>query len=258
MPNIESFVGKNPVSVPIGAVGSPIEDRTCLIFGSYFAHWLRYALSDKLADLGGQTSKADEDYSDACPAANVFPYSNENVWPQNPKPALYLWQGGPAKTVRKTLAYNLRQRTINIVWIYCEIRSPDEGPARSGLTAAVDAILRRAEFRGSHPTWSYTDADRTYPAGTSAGRVAGVHEWELGELTPGILAPIVDFQPEGRDQIFYPALMGTLMVWERIGADSFDKMTDANTESTIEVNTSESGGFVEEPLTIAQTIVLTP
>lgn len=258
MPTIESFVGGNRVPIPVNSIGDPIEDRTCLVLGSYLAHWLRYALNDKLADLGGQTNASDEDYSDACPETNVFPYAYENIWPQNPKPALYVWQGGPAKTIRKTLAYSLRQRTLNVVWVYCQIRSPDEGAARSGLPTAVDSIFRRAEFRGSHPTWSYVDSDRTYPAGMNAGRVANLHDWGLGDFTMGKLAPIVSFQPEGRDQIYYPAVMGTIDVWERIGADSFDRQTDANAESSIEVTTYEDGGFVGEPLTISESIVVVP
>jgi hypothetical protein len=63
---------------------------------------------------------------------------------------------------------------------------------------------------------------------------------------------------EGPEQNFYPALMGTITIWERIGADSFDRQTDANVESTIEVNASENGGFVEEPITIGTTVVSHP
>jgi hypothetical protein len=258
MPSVTTNIGLQTIPYPVGSIGSPIEDRTSLVFLSYFAHWIRKGLDAKLADLGGQTAATDEVYTSACPATNLYPYSHESVWPHNPKPALYIWWAGPSKTIPKTLVYSLRERTLNLVWIYCQVNSPDEGAARAGLGAAVDAILRLAEFRGSHPTWSYTDSERTYPAGMNAGRVAGVHDWKLGDLTAGMFAPVPSFQAEGREQNFYPAVVGSLTVWERIGADTFDRMTDANAEARIQVNTSENGGFVQEPVTIAEVVIPNP
>jgi hypothetical protein len=256
MSSVDSYVGATPIPYPIGDTGSAIADHAANVFLSYFGHWLRESLDDKLTDLGG-TKIADETPTSACPVANQFAYAHENVWPQNPKPALYLWWDGNSKTTPKTLAYDLRERVLNFTWIYTQSRTP-KSTARTGLLAAVDAILRRAHFKGNHPTWSYTDSERTYPTGMSVGRVAGVHEWMLGQVNTGRFAPVADFQAEGREQNYYPALIGTLTIWERIGADSFDRQSDANTETTIEINTSENGGFVEEPVTVAGLVVLKP
>lgn len=258
MSSVDSFVGATPIPYPVGDVGSHLVDHAVLVFLSYFGHWLSESLDDKLLDLKG--SKLDnETPTAACPAANRFPYSHEIVWPQNPRPALYLWWDGNAQTTPKTLSYDLRQRVLNFTWIYCQQRMPKSN-ARAGLLAAVDATIRRAVFRGSHPTWSYSDATTTYPVGMSAGRVAGIHEWQIGQTQTGRFAPVPDTvgATEGPEQNYYPALMGTLMIWERIGADSFDRQEDANAESTIEICTNENGGFVEEPLTIAEVVVSNP
>lgn len=258
MSSVDSYVGATPIPYPVGDTGSPIVDHAVAVFLSYFGHWLRAGLNDKLADLGG-TKLGSETPTSACPIANQFAYSHETIWPQNPRPALYLWWDGNSQTVSKTLAYDLRQRVLNFTWIYTQIRTP-KSAARNGLSAAVDAIFRRAVFRGSHPTWSYSDSERTYATGMSVGRVAGIHEWQLGQTQTGMFAPVPEVPGgrEGPEQNFYPALLGTLTIWERIGADSFDRQTDANAESTIRIDTSENGGFVEEPLTISESAVLVP
>lgn len=259
MSSVETYVGSTPIPYPEGFAPSALVDPVANAFLSYFGHWLRESLNDKLDSLGGQATDALDSYADACPVANRFPYAHENVWPNNPRPALYIWWSGQSQTIPKTLAYDLRQRTLEFAWIFSQIKQP-KSIARSGLLAAVDAVFRRAHSRGSHPTWSFVDFEGTaYPAGTSVGRVAGLHDWQLGQTQTGRFAPVASFGDDtGREQVFYPAITGQIVVWERIGADSFDRQEDANAESTIEVNTSENGGFVQEPLTIASTIVLTP
>jgi hypothetical protein len=259
MSSVASYVGATPIPFPAGSTPSPLSDPIVDAFLSYFGHWLRYGLNDKLASLGGQATDTADVYNDACPVANRFPYSHENVWPNNPRPALYMRFNGQAQMIQKTLSYSLRQRTIEFAWIFSLIKQP-KSVARSGLLAAVDDIFARAHDRGSHPTWTFTDFEGTvYPAGTNVGRVAGLHDWQLGPTQTGNFAPVASFGDDtGREQNFYPALVGTIVIWKRIGADSFDRQTDANTETTIEINTSENGGFVQEPLTIAETIVLKP
>ena len=259
MPSVESYLGSTPIPFPAGSTPTHLVDPIVEAFLSYFGHWLRYGLNDKLASLGGQASDAQDSYSDACPVANRFPYSHENVWPNNPRPALYMRFTGESTTVPKTLVYSLRQRKIEFAWIFSLIQQP-KSKARSGLANAVDAIFRRAKERGSHPTWSFTDFEGTvYPVGTNVGRVVGLHDWQLGPTQVGSMAPNVEYADNtGREQNAYPAVMGSIVVWERIGADSFDRQTDANAESALQVNTSEDGGFVEEPLTIADTIVVVP
>jgi hypothetical protein len=258
MSSVDSFVGATPVPYPVGDTGSPISDHAVNVLLSYVGHWLSESLDDKLLDLGG-SKLANETPTNACPVANRFAYSHETIWPQNPRPALYFWWDGNAQTVPKTLVYELRMRVLNFTWIYTQIRTP-KSAARNGLLAAVDATIRRAFFRGSHPTWSYSDGTTTYPAGMNAGRVAGLHEWQMGQTKAGMFAPTPEVPGgrEGPEQNFYPALMGTVTIWERIGSDSFDRQADANAETTIEVDTSENGGFVEEPLAIGTTVILHP
>jgi hypothetical protein len=251
-------VGANQIPYPVGAQGSAISDRAANAFLSYFGHWLRESLNAKLADLGGQTT-AKENYASAVPVGNQFPYDHENVWPQNNLPALYLWWNGGSKTIPKTLVYSLRERVLNFTWIFCELRSPKTF-ARAGLSAMIDAIFRQAHYDGTHPTWVYTDSERTYAAGTSVGKIAGVVDWQINEINTGKFAPVAEFQPEGREQSFYPACVGMLTIWERIGASSssLDRQADANAETRIQIDTSENGGFIEEPVTVAEVIVLVP
>jgi hypothetical protein len=258
MSSVDSYVGATPVPYPVGDEGSAISDHAVDVLLSYLGHWIAESLDDKLLDLGGQ-KLANETPTSACPVANRFAYSHETIWPNNPRPSLYLWWDGNAQTIPKTLVYELRQRVLNFTWIYTQIRTP-KSAARNGLLAAVDATIRRAFFRGSHPTWSYSDGTTTYPAGMNAGRVAGLYEWQMGQTKTGMFAPVPEVPGgrEGPEQNFYPALMGTITIWERIGADSFDRQTDANVESTIEVNASENGGFVEEPIAIGTAIVSHP
>lgn len=259
MSSAESYVGATPIPFPTGDAPSALSDPIVDAFLSYFGHWLRYGLNDKLASLGGQATDTADVYDDACPVANRFPYAHENVWPNNPRPALYMRFAGQGATVPKTLIYSLRQRTIEFAWIFSQIRQP-KSVARSGLLAAVDDTIARAFDRGSHPTWSFTDFEGTvYAAGTSVLRVAGLHAWQLGQTQTGNFAPVASFGDDtGREQTFYPALTGTITIWKRIGADSFDRQTDANAQTTIEVNTSENGGFVSDPLTIGSSVVLEP
>lgn len=255
MSSVDSFVGATPIPYPVGDTGSPISDHAANVLLSYFGHWLRASLNDKLLDLGG-SKIANETPTSACPIGNQFSYSHETIWPQNPKPALYLWWDGNAQTIHKTLCYDLRQRVLNFTWIYSQIRTP-KSAARNGLLAAVDATLRRAIRRGSHPTWSYSDGTQTYPAGMNAGRVAGLHEWEMGQTKSGMFAPVPEVPGgrEGPEQNFYPTLMGTVTIWERIGSDSFDKIADANAETQVEVTTSEDG---QDPLSLVEIVVPNP
>lgn len=258
MSSVESYLGATPIPFPPGSSPSPLVDPVVEALLSYFGHWLRYGLNDKLASLGGQ-SVSEDSYSDACPSANRFSYSHENVWPNNPRPALYMCFNGQSQTVTKTLAYSLRQRTIEFVWIFSLIQQP-KSTARAGLLSVVDAIFRRAYERGSHPTWGFTDFEGTvYPVGTNVGKVAGLYDWQLGQTMTGNFAPVASYGDDtGREQNAYPAMTGQIVVWERIGSDSFDRQTDANAESSIQIDTSENGGFVEEPLTIAEVLVLKP
>lgn len=237
MPNVSTTVGLQPIPFPTAGAGSPIEDRAAVVLGDYLAFWLRYALDAKLAEIGGANPDLDppETYSTAVASDAVFPYDPTKIWPRNPKPALYLWWNGRRRRLAKTMIYDLRERELSFVWIYCQSTSPDGGIARAGLTAAVDAVLARAEHRGRHPSWSYTG----YPANTLVSTVAGVHSWEIQQTEAGAYAPVVSSSSEGYESNFYPVVRGTILVRERVYDDQPEAPDDLNTDPAIVIGTNE-------------------
>lgn len=242
MPTMQTSVGGTTIPFP-AATGAPIEDRAVVVLLSYLSFWLRYALNDALAALGTTTDTADESYDDACPGANIFPYDPRDVWPQNPKPALYIWWNGQTREVPKTLVYSLRERGLGFMWIFSQITYPDGDPARAGIQAAVDAVFRRALERGRHPEWGYG----SFPVNSHAAIVAGIHGWKLLSSEPGMLAPVVEGNAAGHEQNVYPAVRGVIQVVERIYDDqplahpSGDDPSDVLLEQTFGIRTNELG-----------------
>lgn len=255
MPSLSTTVGAQPIPFPTAGAGTPIEDRAAVVLLDYLAFWLRYALDDKLAEIGGANPDLDppENYASACPAANLFPYDPAKIWPRNPKPALYVWWNGRRRRIPKTMVYDLRERELSFVWIYCQTTTPDGGVARSGLTAAVDAVLARAEHKGRHTGWSYG----TFPANTLVSTVAGLHSWEIGQTEPGAYAPVVSSSSEGYESNFYPVVRGTILVRERVYNDQPEAPDDLNTDPSVTIGTNEENP-AEEALDLYEIRIPTP
>lgn len=247
MPSVDTTIGGLTLPVPAGAASDPFADPACLALLDYLGFWLREMLNAKLASMGGPIT-GDENYADACPTTNRFPYDPMlgEVWRRNPKPALYIWWNGPSRTIPKTIAYDLRVRELALLWIFCECQAPENDEQRYGTLAGVDAVIKRAIHRQSHPNYGY-DGDAP---GTPIWRSMGAAEVKLGDMVPGKLAPIPDAS-ERRDSAlgqivnYYPAVRGTIVVSERVSADSLDDVDDLNTDMSMVVATNEEGDVLD-------------
>jgi hypothetical protein len=249
MPDVDTSFGKLVLPYPAGAESDPLIDPPVEVLLGYLGFWLRAMLNDKLASMGGGRPEAtDENYADACPVANRFPYDPfvGEIWRRNPKPALYCWWKGSSVTTPKTMVYDLRTRELGLLWVFCEVQAPRNDELRHGALAAVDAVITRAIRRGSHPGYGHGSDD----PGTPVWRSAGVAEIRLGQTTPGKLAPI----PEGLDRRdtspgqvtgYYQAVAGSIFVSERVPADSLRVPEDLNTDQTLTIATNEEGDVLD-------------
>jgi hypothetical protein len=245
MPSNETYIGGLELPIAAGAASDALPDPAALAILDYVGFWLRLMLDDKLAAMGGSVPErvATENYASACPSANVFPYNPMpgEIWRRNPKPALYCWWSGRSQTVQKTVAYRNRIRELSFAWIFCEVQAPANDELRYGTLSAVDGVIRLAIDEGWHPDWSYGD----YGAGTPLFRAAGAVEIAIGDSRPGVLAPIPETGARMNDspgQIlnYYPAVMGSFMVTERIGRRAPVDPDDMNFGMTQITKTNES------------------
>ena len=244
MPSNETSIGGLPLPVPAGAASDALPDPAALAILDYLGFWLRLMLNDKLASMGGSVpERPNENYANACPAANLFPYNPMpgEIWRRNPKPALYCWWSGRSQTVQKTLVVRNRIRELSFAWIFCEVQAPANDELRYGTLPAVDGIVRIAIDEGYHPGWSYGE----HATGTPLFRAAGAVEIAMGDSRPGVLAPIPETgvrmnDAQGQILNYYPAVMGSLMVTERIGRLPPADPEDVNFGMTFVTKTNES------------------
>lgn len=244
MPSNETNIGGLALPVPAGAASDPLPDPAALAILDYLGFWLRLMLNDKLVSMGGDVpERSDETYGDACPAANLFPYNPMfgEIWRRNPKPALYVWWSGRSRTEQKTIVQKQRVRELSLLWVFCEVQAPENDELRYGTMPAVDGVIRLAIEEGFHPDYGYGDD----APGTPLWRSAGAVDVVMGESRPGVLAPI----PEGGDRVaeargqilnYYPAVMGSIMVTERIGRRTPSDPEDVNFGMSLTTKTNES------------------
>lgn len=243
MPTVNTNVGGLAIPVPAGAASDPLLDPAVLPLLDYLAYWLRAMLNTKLASMGGTADVANQVYVDACPAANLFPYDPKQYWTHNPKPALYGWWGGPSIRRGQTIVYDVRERELQLMWVYSQLNGPAGDRARSGLAADVDAIFHRAHARGAHPSYGYNGA----APGTPIWKSMGVHSWEYVEGRPGALMETPSGSSraggisDGQAQTYYPAVMGRVIVRERIYNDTMVDPDDVNLDTRIAIVTNEEG-----------------
>lgn len=244
MPSNETYIGGLELPVAAGAASDALPDPAALAILDYLGFWLRLMLDDKLASMGGNVpERPEENYAGACPAANVFPYNPMpgEIWRRNPKPALYCWWSGRSQTVQKTLAYRNRIRELSFAWIFCEVQAPDNDELRYGTLAAVDGVIRLAIDEGYHPSYGYGDD----VPGTPLFRSAGAVEIVMGDSRPGVLAPLPDGgnrmdSAQGQILNYYPAVMGSFLVTERIGRRALVDPDDVNFGMSFATKTNES------------------
>lgn len=263
MPSPDTTFGGLPLPVPAGAASDSFPDPACDALLDYLGFWLREMLNAKLASMGGarpaRPGQPSEDPANACPVANVYAFDPMlgEVWRRNPKPAIYIWWNGQSKSTQKTIVYKLRERQLALLWVFVEVNSPEGDGKRYGTLAGVDAVIERAIDRGSHPSYGYDGAT----PGTPIWRSMGVDEIKIVDMVPGKLAPI-PAGGERRDAAvgqvinYYPAVRGTIVVSERVPADSLGA-DDLNVDMSMIVATNEEGDVLD-PLDVVEIIIPGP
>lgn len=257
----ETNLGLLPLPVPPGSAGDALPDPPVLALLDYLGFYLRTMLDPKLLSMGGDVpERPEESHASAAPAANLFPYNPEpgQIWRRNPKPALYLWWSGRARTEPKTIAYRNRVREISFLWIFCETQAPQNDEIRYGTLAAVDGILRLAIEEGYHPAYGYDGA----PLGTPIWRSAGLVDLAMGESQPGVLAPVPETgnrlnESPGQILNYYPAVRGSFTLAERVGRIPGDASPAVN-EGIVQTVTTNESAQAEGGATVVEIIVPGP
>lgn len=212
MATLVSKVGGQVLPVPVGAPHSDLADSTVVGLLDFLAFMLNEGLDPKLASMLGTTPAA------LAPAAS-FPYDPGAYFVRNPVPALYLWWDGTAKRSPWTLLYDLRVRTLNVMYVYDQVEAPAALTTRAGLLAAVDATFYRAAEHGFHPSYGYNGD----PPGTRLFISLGIKGWTYEGGQPGLAVAIPPEsqregfgESDGANQRGYLALRGTFTIYERV------------------------------------------
>lgn len=239
MPTTTSLVGATTLPVPAGALNAHLSDPLVTGLLDFLGFALKDALDAKLAQMQGTSA-------DACPTANRYDYDPGSVWVRNPVPALYVWWSGQSATVRETLLYSRRERTLGVMWVFDEIQYQDGAMARAGLCSIAAAAMERALDRGYHPAYGYGAAVAGTPLAYSLGPI-GTIAFESAGMAAGQLAPVPVSDPrpggggEGARVNFYPAVQGKIAVSERFGGFIPSDPDDVYGEARVDISTNENG-----------------
>lgn len=251
MPSVATIVGGTALPVSAGNPNSRIEDVVIDGLLAYLAHWIKWSLDAKLANLRGPDIIT---IDDACPAANRFALDPRAWWPHpliaTGKPGLWLWQRSSKRQPYSTV-YAFRERTLSLLYAFPETLIPRGAPPREGLLNAVDASIFRACERGAHPTFAYGGK----PAGTCFVHTVappGNFRWQYTEALIGFEAvgPTTGSgsgagfagAPEmGYEQYGFATLRGAIVTQEKILNDTLEDPADVNTGLTIGIGVNGQG-----------------
>jgi len=245
MPVPDSLVGGLQLPFPAGAVGSATNDPTVDLLLAWCGHWIKWALDARLAvqvGVGGV---------DACPVGGRHGWNPLDTWQREEiaKPALFIWHSEGQKSSVVTLGYDeYRQRTLDLLYVFGELDAPSGMDARAGLIPAVDAVLMRSFSRAWHPTFGYGVYPATTPLRSCLTGNPDDFDAKYEGGTVGLLAAIPGgaqrdgLSADGREQLVFPALKGTITVFERLDTDTFVTPDDDNgqLEAAIRTNTEVS------------------
>lgn len=234
-----SYVGALQLPVPAGEPNSRLADPTVRGLAAYLAFALRTDLNAKLTALLGMSA-------DACPEANVYWWDPNTTFVRDSFPSLYLWWPGQSRVFQKTHVHSHRERELFGMYIFEETTSPTGRRARSGLLAAVDAVLSKAAERGRDAAHTPLVAGAFH--GQSLANALNLANWDfLGSTQSQFLAevPGASSAPggpaEGHVKTGYPALLFKLQVEERIGDDVLPSSDVQDADLTMTIESHEQG-----------------
>ncbi len=229
--------------------GSPpyLRDPIADAFLDFFAFCLNDALNVQLAAMSPKNAEAvPTDVPTATPPLYYrHAYDPDKMWPQNPRPSLYVWR----KSDRVESYTTLKERevaTYGVFYVAQSLRIPGGGRHFAGIGAAVSRVLRFACDQGFHPDYGYDGA----PLGEQLHLSVGFQGWEVAEMQTGRAEVTPDKSGAAID--FYPIVSGQLRVWtiieqpipqEASGASSGDGVTPGNVggDMTVSIQTNGEG-----------------
>lgn len=242
MTSVATQVGALSIPLAAGAANSRFPDPLADALKAYIGHWIKWALDAKLAVIGGPDNVV---VSDACPTANRFSYDAGGWWVrtivETKKPGLWVW-GPRAKRTPYTILYELRERPMSFLYAFPDQLWPRGADTRSGLIDVVDAALRRAFDRGSHPTYQ----NDVQFAHTIAQVDSLALTFEDSETSLEFAAPQTGAGAGGRadgglQQYGIHTLRGTILAKEKILLDSFVDPDDALGDLSMTFTHNEQG-----------------
>lgn len=256
MPTNKSTVGGLTLPVPEGTLNTALEDPTVLGLLDFLAHWLKYGLDEKLANMQGTSATA-------IPVNATYPYDPDSIFVRTVQqlPALYVWPHDEY-TRPHTILKNRRERTIKAAYIFNELVAPSGLRARHGLMGAVGAVFVRAARWGRHRTYGY-DTD---PDGTPIARSVGIMDWrhrytQYGMMwrVPGTTEGVPERVGTGGDgsiQRGYPTVKAEFIVNELINNDSLIDLpeypNDVMPDATLSI---ETGDTTQDTVEIMQRVL---
>lgn len=261
MPTESNLVG--PLMLPVAVAGgdTPLRDQALDGILDYLAHWLKWGLDDKLAEMGGPNVASV--VTDACPTGNRFPWDHGGSFMrahdtggvlENPLPGLWAWEESSQWSREfSTLTRDAVERTIKVQYIFPALQAPLGIAARSGVIGAVSRLFWKAAYHGRHSTWAY-DGN---PAGTQLFRALGLLGFTFVRGRPGRIAATPTAgaagngrsRGEGATQRFFPSYEATFSVIEPVGLNAALD-ADTITTRTFDIRVGE------EEMTEADTLLL--
>lgn len=236
MPTNTTGVGPLVLPVPTTGADSTLDDTTLVGLLDYLGFWLRLTLDAKLAEQGGPTTAGA--VSSACPAEHLFPWDHQGTFVRPlpgggavPLPGLWAWDESSEDTTEfATLLYDVIKRTITVQYIFPELTSPKGVVGRNGILAAVMRTFAKAAEWGKHPTYGF-DGDAV---GTPLQASCGWRTWRFKSAKQTMAATLPNTassaqsaqRAAGAEKRFYPSLLATFEVWERVGLQEADAADD--------------------------------
>lgn len=266
MPSSSFYAGGQ--LLPRAAAGTNSQWRDATLDGllAYFAFWLRTTLSAKAAEMGGPVSSAA--ITDACPAANLFPFNHNGTFMRPlagasaaPLPGLWLWEESAEATKEGATLFHpvVLVRTLRLNWIFPEVQVPDGIAARSGIVSDALSTIAKACDEGFHPSYAPTG----HPAGTAMHTALSLLGFSFVRGQYGAMAPKPNgasvrdgrASDEGVAQRHFPALDATIRVHERIGNWEAVVPDDTLGDSTL---TIEHGDSTADTIEILERVLTAP
>lgn len=253
MPTQASAVGALDLPIAAGTISDALADPVVTGLLAFLGYWIKLELDAKLA-VQSPTS------ADACPTANRYPYDPRGYWVRNAKPALYVWWKGQSEIVDQTLVYTKRERDLGVFYVFEELVAPDGMVPRAGIIAAVDAAIAKASERGYHPSFSHNGAAAGTPLHLALAS-AGMLGWEYRGGSAGWMVPVPDASARaggagtGYVQRGFPALDGTIRVWERVLGP---QQSDADTNRDALFTMSLDDGDGRDPVDLVSRYLVGP